>query len=132
MDAYGSPTRLPTPLPQTKAEQAIRVGCDLLPQSGEDVAVDHTPQHFAGGGHQNILQVVHDLILRIRAVALAGGNDFGQRLQFRVVDCHILDIIQHAVGPQVAGDIVQDQAVDLALLIQRIVADVQKIQVCPR
>ena len=68
----------------------------------------------------------------VGAVALAGGNDLGQCLQFRVVDCHILDIIQHAVGPQVAGDIVEDQAVDLALLIQRIVADIQKIQVCPR
>ncbi len=41
-----------------------------------------------------------------------------QTLQVRVVHGQILHIVQHTVIPQVTGNVVQDQAVDLTGLIE--------------
>lgn len=94
-------------------------------------AVDHPPQDLAGGGHQHTSHLVSQggLVL-FRGFVV--DQSIHQCRDLAPVSCHGLDIIQHAVLPQVTGNIVQDQPVDLAFFVQGIVSDIQSVQVYPR
>ena len=52
--------------------------------------------------------------------------------RMELIDGQIFHIVQHAVAPQVAGHIVQDEPVDLSGIVDGIVADIEVTQCYPR
>ena len=83
-----------------------------------------TPQDLGGGGHHDALHLTDDRIGVDGAVARLSldGAEEGA-----VVGSNIFHVIQHTVIPQVTGNVVQDELIDLALRIGGVVADIGSV-----
>ena len=143
---------------EADAQQRTGVAGQLLPGRGEDIAGDDAPQDLARRGHQKARDLVGHGPLRrgigrprCPVLVTGGGSGSGsarrgrtagricagveagdEALEVGVIGSEVLHVIQHTVLPQVAGHIVQDEAVDLASLIDGVVADVRTAQCDPR
>ena len=144
---------------EANAHQGAGVAGQLLPGRAQDIARNDAPQDLAGGGHQQVGQAVcrrgtgHSgggTRGRAGAVGAARGRSGGgacrgrgagggvsrhnagdEALQVRIIHGQIFHIVQHAVAPQVAGHIVQDEPVDLSGIVDGIVANIEVTQCYP-
>src|SRR5699024_712931 len=118
------------------AGNAAGAAGQAVPQGAGDAAVDDAVKNIAGAGQDDVGHIGG-------GIAGAGGGAARQgHIPAGAADLLVDDvgggagqvahIIQDAVGPQIAGDVVQDQAVDLARRIGGVVADVIAVQCHPR
>ena len=113
------------------AGEASGAGRQALPERRADAAVHDAPQDLAGGGEDDVLHVRDDLAVGFGGRCCGGAAvAVGEGGFYLGVDLvahgggEVLHVVQHGVGVEVAGDVRKDEAVDLALLIGGVVADV--------
>ena len=142
-------------LPETDAQQGAGVAGQAVPRRAQDVAADDAPQDLAGGRHQQAGHFLHGGggrgagaaagagIRRCPRRAAGRGTGAGRRgrmgrtagraagrtgllKESGDVGGEVLDIVQHAIAPQIAGDVIEDQPVDLPFFIGGEIADIRR------